>query len=113
MHCTNRATLQLTLTTGEQVTVCRPHAAQYRRFEPATTPDSAVATRSDPQLPARPDERGFAPAPEDYVRRIRLGVVSPTAAAREYLAAAREHHTETDVNALARDWGRQAAPTAR
>jgi N12 class adenine-specific DNA methylase len=88
--------------------VCRPHAAQYRRVEPATTPDSGGATRSDPQLPARPDERGFVPAPEDYVRRIRLGVISSTAAAREYLAAAREHHTETDVNTLSRDWGRQA-----
>jgi hypothetical protein len=30
-HCTNRATLRLSLATGEQVTVCRPHATRYPR----------------------------------------------------------------------------------
>jgi hypothetical protein len=30
-HCTNRATLLLTLVTGDQVTTCRPHASRYPR----------------------------------------------------------------------------------
>ena len=45
LHCTNRATLRLTLTTGDQVTVCRPHAADYRRAAPPTTiaePQAAI-----------------------------------------------------------------------
>jgi hypothetical protein len=30
-HCTNRATILLTLSTNERITVCRPHAGQYLR----------------------------------------------------------------------------------
>jgi hypothetical protein len=30
-HCTNRATLLLTLVTGDQVATCRPHASRYPR----------------------------------------------------------------------------------
>lgn len=30
-HCTNRATLLLTLVTGDQVHACRPHASRYPR----------------------------------------------------------------------------------
>src|SRR6266704_434468 len=51
-HCTNRATLQLTLTTGEQITVCRPPAAQYPRAEAA--PDGFD--------PAAKEDRRFADA---------------------------------------------------
>src|SRR5204862_5501557 len=47
--CTNRATLRLTLDTGQQLNLCRPHAAQYPA--PSTAPiASATAERTAPAV---------------------------------------------------------------
>ena len=53
--CGNRATLRLTLVTGDQVTVCRPHAAQYpRTTTPAVQPSPAEHAREAPGSAERP-----------------------------------------------------------
>jgi N12 class adenine-specific DNA methylase len=52
--CTNRATLRLTLDTGQQLNLCRPHAAQY--------PAPITSATADRTVPAAQDLADISPA---------------------------------------------------
>jgi N12 class adenine-specific DNA methylase/predicted RNA methylase len=128
--CGNRATLQLTLVTGQQVTACRPHASEYpvapaptAHPSPSTpTPDGGgeqdvpasgappVSTPSKASGPAR-----FRPAgqhdlaPSGEVERIRANLDAVRALARQLQ---QQRPATADEQALYARWsGWGATPT--
>ena len=56
----------------------------------------------------RTGDPGFAPARGDYVRRLRLGVISAEDAAREYLTALTGEPAQADITALAGEFAAAA-----